>query len=94
MKKIYSTDWRFKLGEKVKDTITGFKGTVTARIEYLNGCLQYCIEPRVGKEGKVEKVQYVDEGQLEIQGAKRVKSDSSFPPSGGDMPNAPDKLGD
>ncbi len=92
MKKTYSTDWRFRLGEKVKDSVTGFKGIVTARLEYLNGCVQYCVEPKVDKEGKMKKCPYIDEGQLEIQGAKKVKSDGSFPPSGGDMPNAPDKV--
>ena len=33
------------LGTKVKDNVTGFVGTVTARCEYLNG------EPRVAVEG-------------------------------------------
>lgn len=46
------TYWRFRLGEKVRDGVTGFKGVITARVEYLNGCLQYCVEPKVGKEGK------------------------------------------
>jgi len=89
---VFSTTWKFELGVKVKDAVTGFKGITTARIEYLNGCLQYCVEPKVGKEGKVEKAQYVDEGQLEIQGAKKQKSGGIFSPSGGDMPNAPDKV--
>lgn len=86
-----ATIWKFELGEKVKDTITGFKGTVTARIDYLNGCLQYCVEPKVGKEGKMEKHHYIDEGQLvSIEPrSTRAKKDSKDIP-GGVMPNTPD----
>lgn len=85
------TAWKFELGEKVKDTVTEFEGTVTARIEYLNGCLQYCVEPKVGKEGKVEKCHYVDEGQLELisTSRKRAKKAAKGTP-GGVMPNVPD----
>jgi len=93
MNKTYSTDWKFKLGEKVKDIITGWKGTVTARIEYLNGCLQYCVESKVDKEGKIKKAPYIDEGQLELQKSRKVSSEGAYAP-GGDMPNAPDKIGD
>ena len=30
------------MGKEVKDIVTGFKGIVTAKIEYLNGCIQFC----------------------------------------------------
>ena len=86
-----TTTWAFELGDKVKDTVTGFKGTITARIEYLNGCLQYCVEPKVGKEGKVEKHYYVDEGQLELIEARSARArKASEKGTGGDMPNTPD----
>ena len=35
-----------KLGQQAKDKITGFKGTVVARIEYLNGCIRLEIQPK------------------------------------------------
>lgn len=88
MNESLETCWRFRLGEKVKDSITGFEGTITSRIEYLNGCLQYCVEPKVGKEGKKEKYEYIDEGQLELIGAKARKASKNGP--GGVMPNAPE----
>jgi len=95
MKVSFATIWKFQLGEKVKDRVTGFKGTITARIEYLNGCLQYCVEPKVGKEGKMEKAQYVDEGQLEFISSKKKDKEKEIKiPLGGDMPNAPDKVVD
>lgn len=88
MSLIFSTNWRFKLGEKVKDIITGWKGTVTARIEYLNGCLQYCVESKVDKEGKMKKAPYIDEGQLELIEGKSKRASKSGPQ--GLMPNTPD----
>ena len=88
MRKTYATDWRFRLGEKVKDAVTGFKGTITSRIEYLNGCLQYCVEPKVGKEGKKMDHQYIDEGQLELIDGKSMRASRSGPQ--GLMPNTPD----
>lgn len=88
MSLIFSTNWKFKLGEKVKDRVTGFKGTITSRIEYLNGCLQYCVEPKVGKEGKKMDYQYVDEGQLELIEGKSKRVSKSGPQ--GVMPNTPD----
>jgi hypothetical protein len=77
-----STLWKFNLGEQVKDTVTGFKGIITARIEYINGCLQYCVEPKVDKEGKPQKHQYVDEGQLELVPSKKRKPVKKDPPGG------------
>lgn len=60
------------LGEKVKDKISGLTGIATARLEYLNGCVQYTVSPRLEK-GKTELVAYnIDEENLEVVG-KRVK---------------------
>lgn len=33
-----------RLGSKVRDSITGFKGIATGRSEHLNGCVSVCIE--------------------------------------------------
>jgi hypothetical protein len=56
------------LGKKVKCKITGFEGIATAKIKYLNGCVQYCVKPKVGKDGKMPDGEYIDIGQLEIVG--------------------------
>lgn len=42
---------QIKLGTKVIDTVTGFTGTATSRIEYMTGCTQYGVAPRVGADG-------------------------------------------
>ena len=61
--------FKFGLGKEVKDIVTGFKGIIIARVEYLNGCMQYCIEPKkINKDGSMIKPPYIDEGQLKITG--------------------------
>ena len=55
-----------ELGSKVRDRVTGFTGTATARVEYLNGCVQYCVKPRMSKKGEMPEGQYIDDKQLEV----------------------------
>jgi hypothetical protein len=56
---------KIKLGDKIKDTITGLEGIAIAKIEFLNGCVQYEIQPPVDKEGKMIESEYVDSQQIE-----------------------------
>ena len=53
-----------KLGDKVTDTITGFKGIVTAKAIYLNGCVQFQVQPKGLKDEEIIKSEWIDEGQL------------------------------
>lgn len=78
------------LGNKVKDTVTGFEGIATSRIEFLNGCIQYCIKPKMGKDGKMPEGEYIDEEQLMDLGkdVKVVAKDT-----GGVMPDMPNGQG-
>jgi len=71
---------KIKLGSKVKDRVSGFTGIVESRIEYLNGCIQYGVVPKVGKDNKKGESLWVDEEQIEIIG-KGVTTESK--PSGG-----------
>lgn len=57
---------RITLGKKVKDKVTGYEGIATARVEYLNGCVQYCVKPKVGADGKMPDPEYIDVQQLEV----------------------------
>jgi len=68
---------------KVKDRITGFAGTVVGRIEYINGCIQYLVKPKM-KKGSQEQPEgeWIDEQYLEIEG-KRVKGKAT---AGSDTP--------
>lgn len=56
-----------KLGSQVEDIVSGFEGIATARVEYLNGCIQYCVTPR-SKDGSKSESIYFDHGQLIITG--------------------------
>ena len=58
-------EWKYELGSTVKDTITGFKGTVTARVEYISGYANYRVEPNhLATDGKVIKGEWFDEARL------------------------------
>ena len=81
----------FKLGDTLRDTVTGFTGVATSRVEYLNGCVQFCIKPQVDKDGKMVDGEYVDDGQLEVVVGIGAGTDDSFPlkETGGLMPDTP-----
>lgn len=53
----------FTLGASVIDTITGFKGIATAKIEYLHGTTQYEVTPMY-VEGKDGGTKWILEGML------------------------------
>lgn len=55
------------LGKTVKCKVTGFKGTATAFVKYINGCGQYCVTPK-SKDGTMPKGEYIDHQQLEEVG--------------------------
>lgn len=57
-----------QLGQQVRDKVSGFTGIATSRVEYLNGCVQYAIRPRVEADGKFPEAHYFDEEQLEVVG--------------------------
>jgi hypothetical protein len=89
---------KIELGAKVKNIVTGFTGIATARVEYLNGCIQYCVEGLANKDGKSE-YHYIDEGSLDVVGKGiiglspiRKNSSKEKEPSGGVMPNTPPKF--
>jgi len=77
-----------KLGDKVKDKISGFTGIMTAKVEYLNGCNQIGIAPKVDKEGKMRSVEYFDDIQVVLVG-KGVNLESK--PTGGPQRDAPSR---
>lgn len=60
-----------KLGDKVKDTVTGFTGIIIARHEYLNGCIRLSVQPDKLKDAKpiealtfdIEQIALIKAGQ-------------------------------
>lgn len=85
-RKVASND-RFNgidLGDRARDTLTGFTGIVTGRVSYLTGCDQVLLLPRSSDETKIngaewfdiERIQLVDKGAVTVTAA----------PSGMDLP--------
>jgi len=87
-----------QLGQKVRDAVSGYEGIVTARTEWLNGCVRITVHPRVAKEKSGAQTladgQVFDEEQLEIVTAKPLALPSHKTPpaplkavrTGGDRP--------
>jgi hypothetical protein len=77
---------KFKNGQKVRDTVSGFEGTIVCEAVYLNGCIRYSIQPELDEEGHYQESQVIDEQQLEL--VKPVKK-KYLKPTGGDRPPLP-----
>ena len=56
-----------QIGDRMKDTISGFQGIATGMTEYLNGCRQFLIKTeKLDKEGKAIEGMWIDEQYLEV----------------------------
>jgi len=62
-----------RLGDKVKDKVTGFIGTAVAKTEFLNGCIQFNVQGKVDKGNKIPEDIGIDIGSLELILPKKVK---------------------
>ncbi len=59
---------KFTLGQRVRCTVTGFVGITIARVDHLNGCVQYCVKPPIPKDKPHERPDgyYIDEETLDL----------------------------
>jgi hypothetical protein len=57
---------QIQLGCTAKDKITGFTGVVTAKTQWLNGCVRVSLQPRELKDGKPIDSQTFDVEQVEV----------------------------
>jgi len=71
-----------KLGDRVKDSINGFKGIVTGKAEYLNGCVSFLVEGEVDKDGKTVN-HWFDEQRLRVEAAGAFKAEPATATAGG-----------
>lgn len=79
-----------KLGQRVRDVVTGLEGIATARVEFLTGCAQYGVAPGLDKDGKVMDTQYFDWTRLRIVDAALVMDQRPEPAfAGGPNRDAP-----
>ncbi len=68
------------IGSEVKDRITGFSGVVTGRAEYITGCTQCLVVPRLSADGNYREGQWFDEQRLDPISAVVHKLDNSQTP--------------
>ena len=63
-----------ELGDKVSDKVSGLVGIVTEKREFLNGCIQYVVSPKMKVGDKELPAWSIDEGQLTVISKKTIKS--------------------
>ena len=71
---------KIKLGDKVKDPITGYEGTATGKTTWLYGCARIAVQAPTDKDGKVPSLEWFDE--LQLVGAEPDRSNGDPPASG------------
>jgi len=69
-----------KLGDKVRDSITGFEGIVVARAEYLNGCISLQVQSAKLKDDSPIHPEWFDEQRLTNTSKATVGGPQSYPP--------------
>lgn len=75
-----------ELGQEVQDIITGFRGIVTGRVDYLTGCRQLLVAPSLKPDGTPGDSLWFDEQRCElVPGGRRVVLDNAETP-GFDIP--------
>ena len=62
-----------KLGDEVKDSVSGFKGVAVARYSYLHGCDRICLQPKVDKSGELPNEKAFDEPRIIADRARAEK---------------------
>ena len=69
----YIVNFKYAFGDKVKCKHSGFIGTIVARMQFYNRCVQYAVMPKCGKDNKPEEL-YIDEQSLTlVKNAKKEK---------------------
>ena len=76
---------KINLGDKVKDSVTGFAGIVVAKTEWLHGCIRIMVQPdKLQKDGSLADAVQFDEPQLIMVKPKKVPEGSRL--TGGPKP--------
>ena len=73
-----------KLGQKVRDQITGFEGMVTGLVSYISGCNQALVAPRVKPDGEFAESHWFDLDRLAVTDPSEFSL--SVTASGADLP--------
>ena len=66
--------FKFDIGDRVKDRISGFTGIIQCRTEWFNGCIRYNVVPDALDAGKLIPGDTFDEAQLELKKMRAVQA--------------------
>ncbi|MBA7551454.1 hypothetical protein ES705_43994 [subsurface metagenome] len=85
-------EFKFALGQRVIEKITGFEGVIMARTEYASGCIQYGIlTNQLNKDGKIPDWEWLDESRLALVDSWAGKQIEDLKKDiGGPQQNAPE----
>jgi hypothetical protein len=67
-KQTETVEFQYPLGSRVRDRLTNLVGIVDCRMECLNGCLRYSVQPQLEDptDTKIPNSWWIDEAQLEL----------------------------
>lgn len=63
--------FKFQIGQKARDVVTGFTGTIIGRCEHITTCNTYGLQPPVKADGDYMNAQWFDEPRLEVVRAEQ-----------------------
>jgi len=87
------TNTKIQLGDRAVHAITGFTGIVVARVEYLTGCNQLCLQPQgLTDKGDTFGSSYFDEPYVDLVAAGVVANRTPDRTDGASSP--PGRSGD
>jgi hypothetical protein len=80
-----AADFKFRLGECVRDKVTGFKGAIVSRADHISGCATYGVQPTQLKDGAdLQDAKWFDEPRLASTGELLPEIDDREAKTGAD----------
>ncbi len=74
-----------ELGDKVKCKHSGFVGIAVSRTEFINGCIQYEVIPKVKKNNELVEGAAIDSQSLQVVTKAKKKVEVEEETNGGPM---------
>lgn len=68
-----------KLGQRVRDKVTGFSGVAVGTAQHITGCDTVGVNPGIDKDGKLGDTQWFDWTRLEVIDARSVMDPAEIP---------------
>lgn len=61
-----------QLGDRMRSVVSGYEGIAVAKVEFLNGCVRYQLQPGVDKDGKLPDGDWLDVQELVVVESQAV----------------------